>query len=593
MTSRTFILSVSPQAKASYLALASIGRRAFSTSCQRQSEHRSSECFGKGFEGSHDPDQPIRGPLGRGSRSGVRGITPRKLKEHLDQFVVGQDYAKTVISAAVYGHYLRIRELEAQEQKEARLEEQRQRQAMARRHAVEDENEGQQPDMYVVSSRAPPPLDPQSIQDMSRLQIEKSNVLMLGPTGCGKTLMTKILAWALHVPYSTSDCTPFTQSGYIGEDAESCVARLLAAANYDVDAAERGIIVLDEIDKIAGVKVAHGKDVGGEGVQQSLLKIIEGTTLQISVKAERSSTSSKSPNLSGASSGFSSSNPLDGPRSPVSGSGSLSPGGKPEVVNVRTDNILFICTGAFVGLEKIVLNRKAKGGLGFGARIRASQPESGKHDTILSDADVVAFSKDMPIYIPIEPEAPVAYAGQSKYREEEYNVLNYAEPSDLRTYGMIPELIGRIPNVCAVSALDEEALVRVLTEPKNSLIRQETALFLADGIDLRFTSASLREIAKKANAMGTGARGLKAVMERLLLSSKFETPGSTVKHILVTQEAAQLKRAPLLFHAGQSQAFENTYAQAEDEWQEQLRAKEEADSSVGSFEEYPKASAAG
>lgn len=379
--------------------------------------------------------------------------------------------------------------------------------------------------MRVYPSNAPPLPDPPPIQDTSPLQIEKSNVLMLGPTGVGKTLIAKTLARVLEVPFSMSDCTPFTQSGYIGEDAESCVQRLLAAANYDVEAAERGIIVLDEIDKIAGVKVAHGRDVGGEGVQQTLLKIIEGTTLQIQAKAERSA-GGKTPGTAGGSNSFPSSNPLDGSRGPVSGAGSMGPGGKGEVFNVRTDNILFICTGAFVGLEKIILDRKAKGGLGFGAPIRSTNPEHGKHDTHLSDSDVEAFRADLPIYVPPEPETPSELGPrQAKYREEEYNVLNYVEPSDLRKYGMIPELIGRIPTTCAVSALDEEALVRVLTEPRNNLIRQEAALFHADGIELRFTSSSLREIARKASAMKTGARGLKAVVERVLLGSKFEAPG--------------------------------------------------------------------
>jgi ATP-dependent Clp protease ATP-binding subunit ClpX len=432
---------------------------------------------------------------------------------------------------------------------------------------------------------------------------------MLGPTGVGKTLIAKTLARVLDVPFSMSDCTPFTQSGYIGEDAESCVQRLLAAANYDVEAAERGIIVLDEIDKIAGVKMAHGKDVGGEGVQQSLLKIIEGTTLQLQAKAERGG-SSKAPGVSG-SSGYSANNPLDGSRNPSSGAAPTSPGGKSEVFNVRTDNILFICTGAFVGLEKIVLNRKAKGGLGFGARIRGASSESGKHQTMLSDEDVAAFRKDLPMYVPSETDAPTAYGLRApRHRDEEYNVLHYVEPADLQKYGMIPELVGRIAKTCAVSALDEDALVRVLTEPKNSLIRQEAALFQADNIEIRFTSGSLWEIAKRANAMGTGARGLKAVIERLLLDSKFDAPGkmfsqdtlggssltyagSTVKHILLTQEAAQLKCAPLHFHRGQSQAFETTYKQEEDDWQELIRAREEDASSIHSFEEYRKAGAAG
>lgn len=377
--------------------------------------------------------------------------------------------------------------------------------------------------MRLHPSHAAPPSDPPPLEDSSPMHFEKSNVLLLGPTGVGKTLIAKTLARVLDVPFSMSDCTPFTQSGYIGEDAESCVQRLLVAANYHVESAEHGIIVLDEIDKIAGVKMSHGKDVGGEGVQQSLLKIIEGTTLQIQAKAERGA-SGKAPGATGTST-FSSSSPADASR-PGSGAGSMPPTGKGEVYNIRTDNILFICTGAFVGLEKIILDRKAKGGIGFGAQVRAANRDQGKHDTTLSDADVELFREDLPIYVPSSSEAPTAAnANQPRYQEEEYNVLNYVVPSDLQKYGMIPELIGRIPNTCAVSALDEEALVRVLTEPKNSLIRQEIALFQADGMELRFTSASLREIAKKANAMGTGARGLKAVVERLLLGTKFEAPG--------------------------------------------------------------------
>lgn len=376
--------------------------------------------------------------------------------------------------------------------------------------------------MRVYPPTTSPRADSPQIQDTSPLQFEKSNVLMLGPTGVGKTLIAKTLARILDVPFSMSDCTPFTQAGYIGEDADVCVQRLLAAANYDVEAAERGIIVLDEIDKIATAKVSHGKDVSGEGVQQSLLKIIEGTTLQIQAKPERGAggrttgrdASSFPPNM-------------DSSRGPASGAGSATPlGGKGEVYNVRTDNILFICTGAFVGLHKIILDRKSKGGMGFGAQVRAANPESGKHETMLRREDVAAFRKDLPIYLPSRSESSAVYSGrEEQYREEEHNVLNYVEPSDLHRYGMIPELVGRIPTTCAVSALDEEALVRVLTEPKNSLVRQEAALFHADGIELRFTSGALREIAKKANGMGTGARGLKAVVDRLLMWSKFDAPG--------------------------------------------------------------------
>ncbi|PVH99649.1 P-loop containing nucleoside triphosphate hydrolase protein [Periconia macrospinosa] len=539
MTLRTGLLAISPpHPRAARIALATNARRAFSPTSHSNSRYNPSDFTTQGYS-----------TQAKATSAANSHITPRNLKDFLDRYVVGQDYAKTVIATAVYSQYLRQR-LQQEQSEES--------------HPVEDEWPGHN-------------------EALPKSQIEKSNVLMLGPTGTGKTLMTKTVARCLNVPYSVSDCTPFTQSGYIGEDAETCVARLLAAANYDVSAAEWGIIVLDEIDKIAGVKVAHGKDIGGEGVQQSLLKIIEGTTLQIQAKPERSNSNTRgSAGMSSNSSSWDRNNPP--------APNPMSPSGKGEVFNIRTDNILFICTGAFVGLDKLILSRKAKGGMGFGAQVRSSAGDTGKHETILSDADVASFSKDMPIYIPVETEPTNrGHTGTNNYREEHYNILNYIEPADLQKYGMIPELVGRIPKTCAVSALNEEALVRVLTEPENSLIEQEKRLFLADGIQLHFTSASLREIAAKALKMGTGARGLKAVVERLLLSCKFETPGSSVKYILVTREAAQLKRAPLLFDKGQSQAFETTYKHEEDEWLEELQEKD----SVESFSQWRAASAAG
>ncbi|CAI6329588.1 unnamed protein product [Periconia digitata] len=515
MASRTALLTISSHPRASCISLATTAHRSFSPTCRPASRYNPSDFTTQGYS-----------TQGTASSPSEPKITPRSLKEHLDRYVVGQEYAKTVIATAVYSQHLR-RKLQT---------------SHAEDHACNDEWPGH-------------------AQAIPNDQIEKSNVLMLGPTGTGKTLMTKTVARSLNVPYSVSDCTPFTQSGYIGEDAETCVARLLAAANYDVDAAEWGIIVLDEIDKIAGVKVAHGKDIGGEGVQQSLLKIIEGTTLQIQAKPERNS---RSPNPPGGPNGLSSSGPNP-----------MAPSGKGEVFNVRTDNILFICTGAFVGLDKIILNRKAKGGMGFGAQVRSSAADTDKHATRLSDADVASFSKDMPIYIPVDTDSPSQHHTNG-YREEHYNILNYSEPSDLQKYGMIPELVGRIPKTCAVSTLDEEALVRILTEPENSLIEQEKRLFLADKIELHFTSPSLREIAAKALRMGTGARGLRAVVERLLLGCKFNAPGSSVRHILITREAAQLKCAPLCFNRGQYQTFQTTIKQEEDEWEEELQAKNSA-----------------
>ena len=387
--------------------------------------------------------------------------------------------------------------------------------------------------MRVYSSQPPPTPPNPAILDTSPLQIDKSNILLLGPSGVGKTLMAKTLARVLDVPFSMSDCTPFTQAGYIGEDAEVCVQRLLVAANYDVAAAEHGIICLDEIDKIATAKVAHGKDVSGEGVQQALLKLVEGTTVQIQAKPERGGNGRSPGSVPGSAGGFSSSNPLDGSRSP--GAGSSSPaGGKGEVYNVRTDNILFICTGAFVGLHRMVMDRISKGSMGFGAPVRAVNPESGNHDTMIKGEDEL-FKKHLPFFIDPEPEEPPNpfVPRPAKRKPQMYNTLDLIEPADLQKYGMIPELVGRIPISCALSPLDEEALVRVLTEPRNSLLKQYERLFQLSSIELRFTNAALREVAKIASGMGTGARGLRTVLERLLGKCMFETPGLSFPALLL------------------------------------------------------------
>ena len=333
--------------------------------------------------------------------------------------------------------------------------------------------------------------------------------------------MAKTLARVLAVPFSMSDCTPFTQAGYIGEDAEICVQRLLAAADYDVAAAERGIICLDEIDKISAGKVSHGKDIAGEGVQQSLLKIIEGTTLQIQAKQEKS----RGPSTS--SSNYPTNSPLAGGNiNPSSGSGNMSTGpAKSETYNVRTDNILFICAGAFVGLQKNIMNRIAKGSIGFGSPIRSSTSGSSSKSGAAQDTSITVmpgseesklFEKHLPFFAPLSPDQP---------GPTEYNPLDLVEPVDLQTYGLIPELVGRIPISAALSALDEDALVRVLTEPRNSLIKQYEQLFQLSGVELRFTRGALREIAKSALGMGTGARGLRTICERLLTETMFEAPG--------------------------------------------------------------------
>ena len=330
--------------------------------------------------------------------------------------------------------------------------------------------------------------------------------------------MAKTLARVLAVPFSMSDCTPFTQAGYIGEDAEVCVQRLLAAADYDVALAERGIIFLDEIDKIRTAKDSHGKDVGGEGVQQALLKIIEGTTLQIQVRQERSSSSNSStgsPNSGGAST----------PSSTSSGSLNITTGPiKAETYNIRTNNILFIFAGAFVGLQKLILKRVAKGSMGFGSPLRSafSSSSSGSTDGSISvkqgSEESKIFEQHLPFFSTTSPDQPSSY---------KYNPLDLVEPTDLQTYGLIPELVGRIPVSAALSALDEDALVRVLTEPRNSLMRQYEQLFWLSGVELHFTQGALREVAKNSLGMGTGARGLRTYCERLLTDTMFDMPGKT------------------------------------------------------------------
>lgn len=359
------------------------------------------------------------------------------------------------------------------------------------------------------------PFDPPTI-DTSPLTLDKTNILLLGPSGVGKTLMAKTLARVLAVPFSMSDCTPFTQAGYIGEDAEVCVQRLLAAADYDVAQAERGIIFLDEVDKIKTAKDSHGKDVGGEGVQQALLKIIEGATLQIQAKQEKSSSSNYSTsnhNSGGTSSpSSSSSSPSNITTGPV----------KAETYNIRTHNILFIFAGAFVGLQKMILNRIAKGSIGFGSPIRSSFYSSSSNNTDASisvkhgSEESKIFEKHLPFFSNTSPDHASS---------QTYNPLDLVEPTDLQTYGLIPELIGRIPVSAALSALDEDALVRVLTEPRNSLMKQYEQLFMLSGVELHFTQGALREVAKNSLGMGTGARGLRTCCERLLTDTMFDMPG--------------------------------------------------------------------
>lgn len=445
--------------------------------------------------------------------------------------------------------------------------------------------------------------------DTTPLTIEKSNIMLLGPSGVGKTLMAKTLARVLSVPFSMSDCTPFTQAGYIGEDAEVCVHRLLAAANYDVARAEQGIICLDEIDKIATAKVSHGKDVSGEGVQQALLKIIEGTTIQIQAKPERNA-----PRAGGQSGTYSNHSPL-GSSSGYTSSSSTSSSQQPskgEVYNVRTDNILFIFSGAFIGLQKLVMDRLSKGSIGFGAPVRSSSslfhssttsksnsnPLHNEPIPILPGSEEEAlYKKHLPFFTPTPPQDS-DLSDSSMIEPTYFNPLELLTPTDLQSYGLIPELIGRIPTTAALSPLTHTLLLRILTEPRSSLTAQYSTLFSLSGIELRFTTPALHVIASNALKMGTGARALRTEMEAILGDAMYEAPGSSVKYVLVTEAVAKREEGVGYYGRGQGGRFHAAIAREEGDWEEKVR-KEKEDTlrrkghrgknesrSVSSFEEW-------
>ncbi|KAF4838358.1 ATP-dependent clpX-like chaperone [Colletotrichum siamense] len=517
--------------------LLSNARRPFSVSPVARVAPRRTQDFNSGFTSSYDPSTETgRGPMFNKNKFGVPQFYPRDLKKRVDDYVVGQDRAKKTICSTIFNHYQGVRRRTNQDHEERVQREKAERQRYARDrdlperrdvHPVQGQRSRYSPfQRYRADEEWPQdefPGHAESVQHMDegyssptgfdgsylveepttppQVKIDKSNLLLIGPTGVGKTYILETLSKKLNVPFTIADCNSFTQAGYIGQDVETCIERLLIEANYDIKATEHGIVVLDEFDKLAKRDSMNGRDVGGEGVQQALLKLVEGSKVTVNVKDNRSSRSA-SPITTNYTSSSSTSAPQSTP-----------PQGKVDQYTIDTTNILFVFCGAFVGLDKVVVRRVSKPSMGFGSELRASQGLGNTH----------AIPRQLFSHLPhVDAEAPASA----------YTPLDLTTPVDLQAFGFIPELIGRVHNICALSPLSLDDLFRILTEPRNSLVAQYTALFETYPSRLHFTRKALYAIAERAAKSETGARGLKMEMERVLAEPIFDAP---MPYVLITE----------------------------------------------------------